>query len=194
MKKIVVGAAMMLMGGAAAQAQDMAPYAGVGIGAFGLEYQEPGLNQKNTVFGGYGKFGIDVNDYFGVELRLGATTKGSKSYAVGSLGSAVPFSLSFKDDYFLSYLAKLQYPASQDFRVYAMLGATSASIKRTSGALGINDSAKKTAFSYGVGADFNVTEQISAGAEWMQYWNNVTVGSGIKMKMWGAVGTASFHF
>ncbi len=42
---------------ATVQAQKFEPYAGIGIGLFGLELKTPSVNQKNNVLGGYAKFG-----------------------------------------------------------------------------------------------------------------------------------------
>ncbi|KON47857.1 porin family protein [Mariprofundus ferrooxydans] len=198
MKRVLVGAAMIMAGSVTAQAQDFKPYAGVGIGAFGLEMKDTSINfkQKNTVLGGFAKFGVDVNDYFGAELRVGTTAKGDKTYGVGGVAAGSPAgTIGQKADYFVSYLAKLQYPVSQDFRLYAMLGATTAKSKITmTPALGTGSSKTKTGFSYGAGGDFTVNDQLSVGAEWMQYWTNVTVTTNGKVKIWGAVGTLTMHF
>jgi len=198
MKRVLIGAAMIMVGSATVQAQDFKPYAGVGVGAFGLEMKDSSVNfnQKNTVLGGYAKFGVDINDYFGAELRVGTTAKGDTTYAVGGVSAGSPAgTIGQKADYFFSYLAKLQYPVSPDFRAYAMLGATTAKHKTTfTPALGTGSSPTKTGFSYGVGGDFRVNDQLSVGAEWMQYWTNVTVGTNQTAKIWGAVGTVTMHF
>ncbi|WP_018294933.1 porin family protein [Mariprofundus ferrooxydans] len=198
MKRVLVGVAMIVAGGASAQAQDFKPYAGVGIGAFGVESKDgtAAYNQKNTVFGGYGKFGVDINDYVGVELRGGTVGTGDKSYAAATFGTATTRSQT--TDYFVSYLGKLQYPVSQDFRLYAMLGATTAKFKVTSSpnVAAANLSKTKTGFSYGFGGDFSVTDQLSVGAEWMQYLTDVKLNATgtTKARLWGAVGTLTMHF
>jgi len=199
MKRVLVGAAMIMVGSATVQAQDIKPYAGIGIGAFGIESKDGTVpyNQKNTVFGGYAKVGVDINEYFGVELRGGSIGTGDKSYAAGTFG-ATATTLSQTTDYFLSYLGKLQYPVSQDFRLYAMLGATTAKIKTTTSpnVAAANLSKTKSGFSYGFGGDFSVNDQISVGAEWMQYLTNVKLNATgtTKAKLWGAVGTVTMHF
>jgi len=108
---------------------EIKPYAGIGIGAFGLEYKQSGLSQKNTVFGGYGKFGADIGDYFGLEVRVGTTSSGTQSYPAGTLGSSYPFDSKGSADYFVSYLAKFQYPVTVDFKPYVMIGGTTAKNK-----------------------------------------------------------------
>ncbi len=44
-----------------AQAQDFEPYVGVGVGMFGLELKTSTVSQKNNVFGGFTKAGINFN-------------------------------------------------------------------------------------------------------------------------------------
>lgn len=201
MKRFVVAAMTMLCIGAAgaAQARDVKPYAGAGLGFFGLEYKEPGFNQKNTVFGGFIKVGADINEYLGAEVRLGGTTEGTQSYPAGTLGGVIPFDFSLSGDYIFSYLLKLQFPVTGDFRIYGLAGGTTAKLSRklnvpVAGVTLINDSATNTGISYGVGADYLLSNQLSAGVEWVQYWTNVDVGAQMSAKIWGVVGTLSYHF
>jgi len=165
---------------------DIRPYAGVGIGAFGLELKDnTGLSMKKTVFGGYGKFGADIGDYLGAELRIGSSSSGTKG------------NVKLSDSYFISYLAKFQFPVTVDFKPYAMLGGTTAKFKKTVG--GVESSKSKTGFSYGFGADYYIQDNLSLGGEWMQYWSNVKLGTlgtttGNKAKLWSATATMSYHF
>ncbi|GMR00180.1 MAG: hypothetical protein BMS9Abin18_1016 [Zetaproteobacteria bacterium] len=168
---------------------DIRPYAGIGFGAFGLELKTPGVGQKNTVFGGFGKFGVDIGDYLGVELRGGATTSGTTTYPGGTI--------KLSDSYFISYLAKVQSWESAGMKLYALVGATTAKIKATPTATGLgiaSVSTTKTGVSYGVGINYHVQDSLTVGGEWMQYWTNVNVGTNTDAKMWGAVVTAAYHF
>jgi len=198
MKRMMIAMAALLTMSGIAQAQDFKPYAGVGIGAFGVEFKDSsvGLNQKNTVFGGYAKFGVDFTDFLALELRAGAMGTGTKTYPAGTFGIPVRFDLKQSADYFISYLAKLQYPVAQDFRVYALLGGTTAKAKLDASALGvtISQSKTKTGFTYGFGGEYNLNDQLSVGGEWVQYWTNVKMNNTTKAKLWGAVGTLAYHF
>lgn len=194
---------MMVLPGVNAQARDLQPYLGVGLGAFGLEVKDnsiPGVafSQKNTVFGGFLKGGVDINDYIGAELRVGTTAQGSKAYAANALMPGSPaFTYSMKAQYFISYLAKLQYPVSPEFRLYAMLGGTTARLKNNISVPGLTTvpgAVTKTGFSFGAGGDYAIDDQFSLGAEWMQYLTNVTVAPNVKVKAWGAVVTGTAHF
>ena len=191
----LLGFAMLPMVNAQAADNDgFKPYAGVGIGMFGLEFTNNSgtANFNQTVFGGYGKAGADIGDYFGLELRVGATAKGSETKTTATS--------TFKVNYLISYLAKAQYPVSPEFKVYALFGGTTAQLKSTD-STGFNDKPSKTGLSYGVGAEYRMQDSLSVGAEWMQYWTNIKLdpapskyGAGAKFKIWGAVGTLAYHF
>lgn len=203
MKKYVVIAAAFVSScfATSVQAQDFRPYAGVGLGVFGLEYSEPGLGQKNNVFGGFAKFGVDANEYLGVELRLGMTGKGTKNYPAAMItGATQNTELAQEFTSFISYLAKLQYPVAQDTNLYAMIGATTAKYKHTytpaNATLGSGQSTTKTSVSFGFGGEYAVDPNVSVGGEWMQYWTSTSLNTvtGAKAKLWGAVGTLNYHF
>ena len=182
---------------------DVRPYMGVGVGAFGLEYRDSNINQKNTGFGGFVKGGADIGDYFGLELRLGTTSKVGTDYVAGTLGTAAG-KFETSAGYFLSYLGKLQIPASAELRPYALIGGTTASFKSTNSSSGLSSSKAKTGLSFGFGLDYNLGNQFSVNAEWMQYWTDVKLGSGYaaaptgatnsKARIWGIVAAVDYHF
>ncbi len=182
----------------AAQAYDIdiRPYAGNGFGAFGLELKGPGFSQKSTVFGGFEKLGVDIGDYLGTELRIGATSIGTQSNPAGTLGVPVPFDTKLSSNYFLSYLVKIQSRESAGMRVYALVGATTARLKGALpvAGLSVSTSRTKTGFSYGFGINYHVQDSLTVGGEWMQYWTNVNVDPNVDAKMWGATANAAYHF
>lgn len=194
MKKLIMTAAISLgviSGAAAAQAQDLSYYAGIGLGAVSVDYKATGIDQKKASFGGYAKFGADINDYFAAELRIGATGKDKKTYpAMGTLAFSSPT--------FVSYLAKFKYPAMDNADLYLVAGGTTARIKGTLG--GVSQTQTKTGFSLGAGFDYKLDDQVSIGAEWVQYMFPVKLkagpvfANGSKARMWGITGTASYHF
>lgn len=172
-----------------AYAEDSRMYAGIGVGMLGIEYKEPGLdiNQNNPAMIAY--FGVDYNEYLGVEVRVGGSTDGDST--VGATKVELSASL-------VSLLAKMQYPVAQDFSVYALVGGTSATLNRKqttlAGAVLIDDKATKASVSFGAGAKFSINEQMSLGAEWMQYWTKTNVGTNISAKIWGAGANFTYHF
>jgi len=187
-----------------AQAQDFEPYAGIGLGMFGLELKAPGVNQKNNVFGGYAKVGANFNEYFAAELRIGTTGKGSSSYPVGTpvklaSGITVPSPLAFKysmqADYFISYLIKPQYEVAPVLHLHALLGGTTVKMKGTFSVPGIpNTNGVASGFSYGAGAEYKLADRMNIGAEWVQYWSDVKTGTSSKARLWGIAGTVSYNF
>lgn len=180
MKRVMLSTALLLLGATTAQAQDIKPYAGVSIGAFGIENKGTTVNQNNTLLGAVGKFGVDINEYFGGEIRLGTTSRGTTG------------TTSQKSSYFASYLAKAQLPVSGDFNVYTVLGATTAKVQLTQA--GTTTSRSKTGLSYGFGGAYSVADKVSVGAEWVQYWTDVKSFTGNKTSLWGIAATATFHF
>jgi len=191
MKRILIAMAAMMMMSGVARADGVNAYAGIAVGAFGVEVKNPaiGYNQKNTVLGWYGKFGLEFNDYVAAELRIGSTAKGSTSYPKGTVEQGADI---------ISYLVKLQYPTTPDLKVYGLLGGTTARLRMAVGNAKVKTptgvTGAKTGFSYGVGGEYRVTDQLYLGAEWEQYWTNVNIGLGTKSKIWGAVGSLTYDF
>lgn len=187
--------AMLLWPAAYARAGDMNTYLGVGLGAFGLEYKEPGLKQKNNVFGGLLLGGVDFNNYLGVQLRLGTTDKGKGGFAAGTLGLPVTFTRAQRADFFASYLARLRYPVSPDMRLYALLGATTAKVSVSfAPAVATFTPVTRTGVSFGAGFDADINDHWIGGLEWVQYWTGVKLGANRKMNIWGAVASVTVHF
>jgi opacity protein-like surface antigen len=191
---------MVPLTSAQANEWDMRPYMGVGLGAFNVGYKDSRVSQTDTGFGGFIKGGADFGEYFGLEMRLGTTSNGSTSYAAGTLGASAG-TLKASTDYFVSYLAKVQMPVSNELRPYALLGGTTAVFKTTNSVIGWTEKVAKSGLSYGVGVDYNLGNQLSVNVEWMQYWNNVTLGNksagpgtSPKAKFWGLVAGLDYHF
>jgi len=197
---VFLGLSVVPLTNAQANEWDMRPYMGVGLGAFNVGYKDSRVSQTDTGFGGFIKGGADFGDYFGAEIRVGTTSNGSTSYAAGgALGSAG--TLKASSDYFVSYLGKVQMPVSNELRPYALLGATTAVFATTNSVSGASEKVAKTGISYGVGLDYNLGNQLSANVEWVQYWNNVTLGNksagtgtSPKAKIWGLVAGLDYRF
>jgi opacity protein-like surface antigen len=193
LKKIIAAAALCLGIGtaaASAQAQDISYYTGIGLGTLNLEYKDAGIDQSKTTFGGYVKFGADLNDYFAAELRLGMSGKNKET--IGGV------SRTFSSPFFISYLAKGKYPVTSDLDLYVLAGATTARIKGTSA--GATQTKTKTGLSLGGGADYKLNSNVSLGAEWTQYMFPVKLATGsvfgtnAKARMWGITANATYHF
>jgi len=95
-------------------------------------------------------------------------------------------SVDYGIDWFVSYLAKLQYPIVEKVRVYLLAGGTTAEATAASLGFGgpVSASDTNTSFSIGGGADYRVTDQILIGGEWVHYFEDVD----------GFVGTVKYEF
>jgi len=185
MLRTAVLAVALIFASAPALAQDFEfkPYVGVGLGGFNIELDALGLlSDSDTAFGGYGLVGADFNDYLGAELRVGTT-------ANATLFGAVDVGV----DYFISYLAKVQYPATPELRVYGLIGGTTA--KATTSVVGFPDeSYTETGVSFGAGLDYRIMDQVIIGAEWVRYWHNVEVEPGLEAIVDGFSGLVKYEF
>lgn len=184
------------------QAQDFQPYIGLGVGVFAvqLKINDPLLgasaSQRNPTAGGFIKAGVDVNPYFGGEVRFGLTGDPSTNWGAGlpigdGFVTTVPSNVSTKISNFISYFGKIQYPFNDSFKVYALLGGTTAKFNSNLSIAGFNivGDATKTGFSYGGGLEYKVADTVSMGVEWIEYWTNVNLGTTSK----GTVTEGSFR-
>ncbi|RLL55949.1 porin family protein [Mariprofundus sp. EBB-1] len=201
--RFIASVAIYLSTSTAVQAQDLDPYAGFGVGIFGLELKTPSVTQKNTVVGEYVKFGVNFNHFIAAELRIGGTGTGTSSYsagtpittALGTFPSPVSFNYSMKASYFASYLTRLRYEVAQNVHLYGLVGGTTIKVKGTFSVPGIKGTSGTTSgLSYGAGAAYTFAERLNAGAEWVQYWTDVKTGSTSKARVWGIVGSISYNF
>jgi len=138
--------------------------------------------QRNPTVGGFIKAGVDVGKYFGGEVRFRLTGNPSTDWGTGLPvgGGFVTFVLSTvstKISDFFSCFGKVQYPFDNSFKVYALLGGTTAKFNSllSIGGFNLSGDATKTALSYGGGIKYKVADTISVGVEWIEYWTNVTL-------------------
>jgi len=174
---------LLLMPGAiAANAADFVTYVSVGGGQVVTEYDElgpaGGVHMKKPTWGATIKAGVDIYQYTGFEVRTGITGKVKHLFPAGTLGSIPPLEVSAQLNNFVSYFAKLQYPVNDRFKLYGLIGATTAriSVLRNQG-VGGSLKGWKTGLSYGGGLEYKFRVRGSIGLEWVQYWKNVNLPS-----------------
>jgi len=193
MKESLAIAAMSLIAiGAAssANAQEISYYSGIGLGTLNTEHKAAGVDQTKTTFGGFVNFGADFNEYFAAELRVGMSGKNKKTYTANTFTYSSPV--------FVSYLAKLKYPAFSNVDLYILAGATTARIKGVSNTA--TQTKTKTGLSMGLGFNYKLNRNLSLGADWAQYMFPVKVAAGSvfttdsKARMWGLTTNATYHF
>ena len=179
-----------------AHAADFRPYAGGGVGGFLID---AGLGSKDA-FGGYVSLGVDLSDYYGVELRLGGTGKTLGNIVVPQLAPdgpvlLVPTPAKVSIDWFTSYLLKLQYPLSDQTRIYGVIGATT--LKSSFLYAGHTGHSTKTTLSYGGGFDYGLGNQWRVGVDATVYSNEANTNPGANftgVDVWGLTGTAKYEF
>ncbi|WP_018293574.1 porin family protein [Mariprofundus ferrooxydans] len=126
-------------------------YVGLGAGAINLGN---GLNKK-AVFGSYLQIGHHFSEYFGAEVRLGATA---------SQTSNLPTPAKQRMDFVAHYL-KPQYPFTTNLTGYALIGfAVVHTTYQPTG--GTKQSKNRIGYAYGLGLDYQLNDDYSAGIEW----------------------------
>jgi len=165
-KTLLILSSLLIMPTGTAFAADMKPYAGIGLGLFELD---PGKN-KQSVFGGFGFVGLDIDEYFATELRTGIGGSQTRE----ELG---PLTEAFKVNWFVSLLAKPKIALASDFELYGLIGITSMRTSITPTASVIQTSSTQTGLSFGVGATYTINNQFKIGAEWVRYATNADAAS-----------------
>lgn len=136
-------AASIISASCAASAADM--YAGGGVAV--LDADEVTLNAV------YGRFGAFFNENISAEARLGL---GVGDDSIGDVKIEL-------DNFYGAYV-RGGIPAGEVFYPYAILGYTKGKLSSSEG-----DSRSDSDLSYGVGADFSVSETLKINAEYMSY-------------------------
>jgi len=166
-----------------AYAEDLKPYVGGGLTYFNLD---SGVGSSDSTFGGFGTIGVEFNEYFAFETRLGASTDATQTVLGVSVNTGI--------DWFTSYLGKIQYPVSDNLHVYGLVGGTT--LKTTISAQSASFSNTSTDFSYGGGAEFEVQDRLHLGVEWVQYATDKNINSPTfpGLDVWGLSGTLRYEF
>lgn len=165
----IVGLALTLaLGAVSAQANEIKPYAGVGIGLFTTDFGY-GVDTPNEI-GYFVRGGVDFHEFIGAELRFGAVTSGTPELnGVASAGDTS------KVDWFVSYLLKPKATLGSNLEIYGLVGATTAKVTVNAPGLGIVRNSTKTMVSFGGGLQYGFNDMISAGVEYVQYTNKADV-------------------
>ena len=141
-----------------------------------MNYSEPGFSATPGV--GTLRFGADINQNFAVEGMLGNTlSNASGTYS----GTAVTIQL--KNVFGMYLKAKTQL--SDNFEVFARLGATRGTISASSYYASAWSSG--TSISYGIGAQVNLNKSVYASVDYMSYYDKTdiairgpSIGIGVK--------------
>lgn len=168
MKKIVLAssAVAMMSAGTLAQAQAPIDQGYLGANYVFLTYEEDGFSEDLDLGALVGKAGAKFTPYFAAELRGGF---GVADESISANGATAELEL----DYLIGGYGVLGLPNESPVYPYVVLGYTkgklSASASGPGGSASISES--ETDVSYGVGANFAVTEQFQVNAEYMNYFD-----------------------
>ena len=105
------------------------------------------------------KAGYFFTDNVAVEGQLGFGIEDD------TITSGIPITLEL--DNFISVLLRGQIPLANTFNIYGVVGMTRADLTASSGAIAISDA--DTSVSFGVGADFEVSDDMYLNVDYMSY-------------------------
>jgi len=149
----------------------------VGLGSYTLDYQDQVQSVKGSSAGFTVSYIGRFNPYLGFDARIGGA---------GTTSSA---GLSLKPGAFLSLLFRPSIPVSETVDIYGLLGFTSLAIGRTP-ANGGEQVIARVGPTFGLGAEFRITEHVLLGAEWVSYQHNVDYGYDSNYGNWSGVSQA----
>ncbi len=187
-KLLLMTATLLFLQANAAQAADIKPYAGIGLGVFELD---PGASKK-AKFGGFGFAGLDLHELFATEFRVGFASPQERE----ELGPLVE---SFKMNWFFSLLGKPKVEIADGVELYGLLGLTTMSTSITPANSFAQRSVTKTGVSFGLGGIYHYNSKLSVGMEWIRYatnaeaaTKNTTIFKGLDVN--GFTTTIAYHF
>lgn len=152
--KMLISASLLSVACASAVAEDI--YVGVNYMDGSLEIMDSiDADLPSLVV----RAGYNLNDFISAEVRGGFGVGQEDSVA----GSGVDFEL---EDFYGTYVL-VKAPSHSSVTPYLVAGFTRAEFKAST-TFG-SDTGSENDFSYGVGADVDLTETIALNAEWIQY-------------------------
>ena len=110
--------------------------------------------------------GTELNPYLAVEAQVGAGTQ-SDLYVKSGVGYDI------KVESFYSLFVRPQLSINDIASAYALLGGTYIDVSSSShNPLFASDKGFKKTFSYGIGVDFNISNNVRLNADYIQYIDN----------------------
>lgn len=154
MKKLLSVTALMLSGSVLAQTG----YVGGGLAL--VDYSEVGVSDEASLTAIFGRLGTNFNENFSGEIRVGFGL-GNDTVSLGSLDVDVELNNLF------GVYVKGGVPISDALFPYVILGYTRGEMEVS--ALGGSLSSSESDVSFGIGADFAVSDSVTASVEYMNY-------------------------
>jgi len=155
MKKLLSVTALMLSGSVVAQTG----YVGGGLAL--VDYSEAGISDSASLTAIYGRLGTTFNESFSGEIRAGLGI-GSDTISGGCCGD-----FDVEVNRLFGVYVKGGVPVSDAFFPYVVLGYTRGKVDYSR--QGFSFSETESDVSFGVGADFSISDTITASVEYMNY-------------------------
>ncbi|MBF0282553.1 MAG: outer membrane beta-barrel protein [Zetaproteobacteria bacterium] len=185
MKKVLmVSAAMAVCAAGSAQALELKPYAGVGVGSMIMNTSVTGpassFAQQKYLPGFFLRAGVDLNKNFAVEFRTGLSTSASKFWPANTAQMPANFTWGNKVRNFYSGFVKAQTRIDEG-RIYLLGGLSTVDIESTitSSVNGSMQTTNNTAYSIGVGFDVALNKESDVGIEYLIYQMDRPMNSGL---------------
>lgn len=128
-----------------------------------LDYSEEGISEDPSLTAIYGRLGTNFNENFSGEFRVGF---GVGDDSINVLGTDADVEL---DSLFGAYL-RGGIPVSENFFPYVVLGYSRGEITASVSGVG-SESESETDASFGLGADINVSSNLTINLEYMNYFD-----------------------
>lgn len=159
--KNAVAAALLSASFAAAAAE---PYFG---GSFAVvDYSVDGISSDASLNAIYGRGGLMFNDNISGEVRLG--------FGIGDDSiNAGPYEATIELKNMIGAYVRGGIPVGESFYPYAIIGYTRAEADTEISGPDLNESSSESEsdLSFGVGADFSITETLKVNGEYMTYFD-----------------------
>jgi hypothetical protein len=176
-KQLVAGIVLCLATTMPAAADGL--YTGLSAVLFNQSVTTPFGTGSGNSTGVMFQFGSNFNEYLGLEVRLGMTGKADLTQ-IGATQDGTMSSLLFRG----------RIPFDDTFRLYGLFGTSTGTVT-AGGSLTGNTS--RQGISYGGGIEM-LAGQWSGSAEWLRYWQNVNLGTGIDSTIDGIALTIGYNF
>lgn len=167
MKKNILASAVgaaLLMGSMTAQAGDIKSVAGLSMLDMGL------TNSATLGYVGVEKSLTEIGEFeTGVQLRVGTTLAAASE-------TVAPLTLDLGFNYVVSGFYKFGGEVADGINAYGLLGYSYADIQAdlSSGGVTASGTTTDSSFSYGIGANYDLGNGMTVGAEYVAYWSDVT--------------------
>lgn len=131
-----------------------------GINISRVEYSEDGISEDFNPLAIIGKFGYCLHKNFAIEGRLGIGLTDDEKEVYG-------YDASLELDYLIGFYGKGFLDLNEKIQAYGLIGLTRA--EGTAEVSGYSNTDDDTDLSYGVGIDFELSNRIYIGLEYVSY-------------------------